>query len=93
MVCKLQLNKKKFRYLLLPKIFICMAYSYYGLPWWLTNKEIACQCRRCGLDPWIGKISWSRKWQPIFFPPVLLPGKSHRQRIVVGYSPVCVLSC
>ena len=27
---------------------------------------------------------WRRKWQPI---PVLLPGKSHGRRILVGYSP------
>ena len=35
-------------------------------------------------DPWVGKILWSRKWQPI---PVFLPGKSHRQRSLAGYSP------
>ena len=35
-------------------------------------------------DPWIGKIPWRRKWQPS---PVLLPGKSHGQRSLVGYSP------
>ena len=28
--------------------------------------------------PWVGKIPWRRKWQPT---PVLLPGKSHGQRI------------
>ena len=27
---------------------------------------------------------WNRKWQPT---PVFLPGKSHRQRSLVGYSP------
>ena len=27
-----------------------------------------------GLDPWVGKIPWRKKWQPT---PVLLPGKSH----------------
>ena len=27
---------------------------------------------------------WRRKWQPT---PVLLPGKSHEQRSLVGYSP------
>ena len=27
--------------------------------------------------------SWRRKWQPT---PVFLPGKSHRQRSLVGYS-------
>ena len=33
---------------------------------------------------WVGKISWRRKWQP---PPVLLPGKSHGRRSLVGHSP------
>ena len=25
-----------------------------GLPWWSIGKESAFQCRRCGLDPWLG---------------------------------------
>ena len=33
---------------------------------------------------WVGKMPWSRKWQPT---PVFLPGKSHRQRKLAGYSP------
>ena len=33
---------------------------------------------------WVGKILWRRKWQPT---PVSLPGKSHGQRSLVGYSP------
>ena len=37
-----------------------------------------------GFDPWLGKIPWRRKWQPT---PVLLPGKSHGWRSLVGYSP------
>ena len=37
------------------------------------------------VDPWIGKIPWSREWQPT---PVILPGKSHVQRLA-GYSPWC----
>ena len=32
----------------------------------------------------MGKIPWGRKWQPI---PVFLPGKSHGQRSLAGYSP------
>ena len=36
-----------------------------------------------GLSPGFGKIPWRRKWQSI---PVLLPGKSHGQRSLVGYS-------
>ena len=37
-----------------------------------------------GLAPWVWKIPWRRKWQPI---PVFLPGKSHGQRSLVGFSP------
>ena len=44
---------------------------------WLSGKESACQCRRCGFDPWVGKIPWRRKWQPTL---VFLPGESYRQR-------------
>ena len=32
----------------------------------------------------VGKSPWRRKWQPT---PVLLPGESHGQRSLVGYSP------
>ena len=56
----------------------------WGFPRWLSGKEFTCQCRRCGLDPWVGKITWRRKWQPT---PILLPRKSHGQRSLVGYSP------
>ena len=35
-----------------------------GLPRWLSGEEPACQCGRCWLDPWVGKIPWRRKWQP-----------------------------
>ena len=38
----------------------------------------------CGFDPWVGKISLRRAWQPTL---VLLPGKSHGQRSLVGYNP------
>ena len=57
-------------------------YTYLpGLP------RSARQCRRHKrhrFDPWIGKIPWSRKWQPA---PGFLPGKFHGQRSLVGYSP------
>ena len=39
---------------------------------------------RHGFDPWVGKILWRRKWQPI---PVFLPGESHGQRSLAGYGP------
>ena len=44
------------------------------------------ETKRPGLDPWVGKIPWSRKWQPT---PVFLPGESHGQRSLAGYSPWC----
>ena len=34
-------------------------------------------------DPWVGKILWSRKWQPT---PVFLPGKFHEQRSLAGHT-------
>ena len=40
--------------------------------------------RETGFHPWVGKIPWRKKWQPT---PVLLPGKSHGWRSLVGYSP------
>ena len=47
-----------------------------GLPRWHTGEESACQCRRCGFDP------WSRKWQPT---PVFLSGEYDGQRSLPGY--------
>ena len=35
-------------------------------------------------ETWVGKISWRREQQPT---PVFLPGESHGQRSLVGYSP------
>ena len=57
-----------------------------GLPRWLSGKESTCQGRswRCRFDPWVRKVPWRRKWQPS---PVFLPGKSHEQRSLAGYSP------
>ena len=52
-----------------------------------SGKECACRCRRhkkCGFDPWIGRIPWRRAWQPT---PVFLPGEFHGQKSLVGFSP------
>ena len=54
----------------------------------LSGQRIRLQCRRhrrLRFDPWAGKFSWRRKWQPT---PVFLPGMSHRQRSLVGYRPL-----
>ena len=54
---------------------------------WLSGKDSACQCRshrRRGFNPWVKKIPWRRKWQPTL---IFLPGRSHGQRSLAGYSP------
>ena len=58
-----------------------------GFPGWCSGEESTCQCsrrKRRGFDPWVGKISWKRKWQSTL---VFLLGESHGQRSLVGYSP------
>ena len=55
-----------------------------GFPRWFSGREFTCQCRRNKFYPWVMKNPWSRKWQPT---PVFLPGESHGQRSLVGYSP------
>ena len=44
------------------------------------SKESACNE---GGDPWVRQSPWRRKWQPT---PVFLPGESHGQKSLVGYS-------
>ena len=58
----------------------CYVVAHQGL----SSKESTCQCRRCSLDSWVGKIFWRRKWQPTV---LFLPGKYHGQKSLVGYSP------
>ena len=67
----------------------CLDIFASGLPRWhsTSSKEPACQGRRhkrCGFDPWVGKIPWRRAWKPTL---VFLPGESHGQRSLAGCSP------
>ena len=56
---------------------ILRVYDFLGFPGGASGKEPTCQCsrhRRCGFDPWVGKIPWRRRIrQPI---PIFLPGES-----------------
>ena len=57
-----------------------------GFPGGASGKEPACQCRRCKsrrFNPWVRKMPWRRTQQPT---PTFLPGESHGQRSLVGYS-------
>ena len=56
-----------------------------GFPAGSNGKVSACNAGDLGSIPGLGsKIPWRRKWQPT---PVLLPGKFHGRRSLVGYSP------
>ena len=57
--------------------------KHFSFIQWLSDKESACQWRGSGFDPWVGKISWGRKY---LTNPVFLPGKSHGQRSLVNGS-------
>ena len=59
----------------------------FGFPRWHSSTDSVSQCRRhrrLGFSPSVGKIPWGRKQQPT---PVFLPGKSHGQRKLAGWSP------
>ena len=62
------------------------AYTH-NLPGGTRGKEPACPCRRHKrhrFDPRLRKIPRRREWQST---PIFLPGESHGQRTLVGYSP------
>ena len=57
-----------------------------GFPGGASDREPACQCRRHKrhrFNPWVRKIPWRRTWQ---LTSVFLPGESHGQSSLVGYS-------
>ena len=52
-------------------VWLCTSFLTEWIALWVTENVLLC-------------IFWRRKWQPTL---VLLPGKSHKQRSLVGYSP------
>ena len=61
--------------------------AFQGFPGGASGKEPTCQCRRLkrhGFISQVGRIPWRRVWQPT---PVFLPGESHGQRSLAGFSP------
>jgi len=61
-----------------------LSLSLEGLSWWLGQLSICLRCKRLRFDSWVGKIPWRKGWQPT---PVFLPGESHGQSSLGGYSP------
>ena len=56
-----------------------------GLPWWLSSKESACQCRKLGFDPGLGSSPGERNGSPLQYS--CLGKRQEAQRSLVGYSP------
>ena len=95
------MGKKRKEFRLMPSYLLVQSYLWLfsfkdlwnirpaddlGSPGGANGKEPAYQCRRHKkhrFNPWVRKIPWRRKWQPT---PVFLPGKSHGQRSLAGYS-------
>ena len=57
----------------------------FGLPWWRSGWESACQCRGHGFEPWSGKIPhaaeqlgpWTTTTEPARLEPVLHNKRGH----------------
>ena len=41
---------------------VCM---YVGLPWWLSDRESACQCNTCRFNPWVRRSSGEGNGNPL----------------------------
>ena len=57
-----------------------------GFPGGTSGKEPPFQCKRlkrCGFNPWVRTIPWSKAWQTTA---VFLPREFHGQRSLAGYS-------
>ena len=62
----------------------CTYRSIIGVPQVAHTVKNCLQWGRSRFDPWIGKIPCRREWPPAL---VFLPGKSHGQKKLAGYSP------
>ena len=68
----------------------CPPSNHWGWAWPLRDLSLVAQMvknllavQKHGFDPWVKKIPWKREWLPT---PVFLPGESHGQKSLVGYS-------
>ena len=61
-----------------------ICYNYLQSFSFLTMDGILLIGKRHRFDAWVRKIPWNGKWQPTS---VFLPGESHGQKSLAGYSP------
>ena len=69
-----------------PLLFIHLVSFIMSFMGGASGKESTCQCRRhkrWGFNSWVRMIPWRRAWSPT---PVFLPGETHGQRRLAGYS-------
>ena len=67
-------------------LFRWLPIQHLSFPGGASGKESTYQLmrlKRYRFDPWVGKIAWRRKWHPTS---TFLPGESHGQRSLAGYS-------
>ena len=73
-----------------PVLHGCLQFAKIHVHWLCDAMPYPCHAASVGsvdlilFSGPVSKISWRRKWQPT---PVFLPGKSHGQRSLVGYTP------
>ena len=75
--CELHIFIASMTMVIFPRSVLRVCVFNCVLPRWHSGKESTCQCRTCqrlGLNPWVKKILWRRKWPPT---PVFLPGEFH----------------
>ena len=65
-------------------ILLCLFSWFWGFPGGSDGKETTCNVGDLWSIPGVGRFPWRRAWQPT---PAFLPGKSHAQRSLAGYSP------
>ena len=51
----------------------------WDFPGGSSGEEPTCQCKRCGFDPYVGKILWRREWLHTL---VFCPGEFHQEKPV-----------
>jgi len=81
---KITLEKGDYMSFYLWACIMCTVTRIKELSWWLSGKESACQCRRYGFDPWVGKTPLEKEMAAHSN---ILAGKLHGQRGLAGYSP------
>ena len=88
-ICTFKNNPNKLYFLspILHLLILVFRWLNSGLPRWLSGKETVYSAGDLGLIPGLGRFPGEGNGNLIQPDPIFLPGKSHGQRNLVGYSP------